>query len=71
MSECLDVKDPTLDFELQQYLRTKEVNDEYSEDEVKALIQKSKNFILENARLYILPEKKILPTITERKILLK
>lgn len=53
-----------------QYLAKGKLPEEFEDIDKKALVERSKDYIYENHRLYTKDGYRIIPTITERRILL-
>ena len=66
----MDELDPTLDFTMIEYLRTKYIPDEYEPVDVEALKLRANLYYLENYRLREKLSQRVIPTIFERKVLL-
>ena len=66
----MDELDPTLDFAMIEYLRTIQVSNEYEPIDVEALKLRADLYYLKNHRLREKISQRVVPTISERKILL-
>ena len=66
----MDELDPTLDFTMIEYLRTKQVPDEYELADVEAIKLRADLYYLENYRFREKLSQRVVPTISERKVLL-
>ena len=66
----MDELDPTLDFTMIEYLRTKQISDEYESIDVEAFKLRVDLYYLENHRLREKLSQRVVPTISERKVLL-
>ena len=66
----MDELDPTLDFTMIEYLRTKQLLDEYEPIDVEELKLQADLYYLENYRLREKLFQGVVPTISERKVLL-
>lgn len=70
LSKDLDTADPTLDFDMIRYLKDKAIPEHYDTPDIESMIERSKEFVFEKHRLFRADDHRILPTITERRILL-